>query len=51
MEFPYNWSPSYLPILLSWAKAHGATPQSQVRGVSRIIGSITGVHRSILQNY
>jgi hypothetical protein len=51
MEVPYNWDKSYLPMLLSWANAHGTTPQSQIRGVSRIIGSITGVHQAILQGY
>jgi hypothetical protein len=51
MEFPYNWNPSYLPMLLSWVNARGTTPQSQIRHVSRIIGGVTGVHRSILQNY
>ena len=49
VEVPYNWDTSYLPMLLSWANAHGTTPQSQIRGVSRDLGSITGVHQSILQ--
>lgn len=51
MEVPYNWDASYLPMLLSWANAHGTTPQSQMKGVSRILPSITGVHQAILQGY
>jgi hypothetical protein len=51
MEVPYNWDTSFLPMLLSWANSHGTTPQSQMKGVSRILGSITGVHQSILQGH
>jgi hypothetical protein len=52
VEFPYGYAAGYLSSLLMWANAHGTDPsKGQIRGVTRMLGSITGVHQSILQGY